>query len=237
MDWARLSNELESQCRSHETWWKKGPGIGYLAALFIREKQAYDVARDAARTTRIPLRQIRKVVDACAFWVAGDGIRHDQGRRANGSGRTLTAGWVAGRKEWEGLARTILEDMNDLQQGDAWVENALGNTASQRDGMATAVQACGERYFAHLRYAEEPAEGFCNRTMGRVGRRFGTSRGKEETRAERSISARRKLDWSLRLLEGDSLEGNDELVREMHKRHKRDGVKEAREAVERFAID
>jgi hypothetical protein len=44
-------------------------------------------------------------------------------------------------------------------------------------------------------------------------------------------------EWSLCQEERDSMDGKDELIKAMHERYRRDGVREARVAKERFSID
>jgi hypothetical protein len=115
------------------------------------EMQVYNAARDAATMTGIPLRQIRKIVQAYTFWTEGESQHHDQGTRANGMARTLTSTQLAARKEWGELAVLLLEDLEDLQGRAAWMGNVWG---AGRWRTETAIVKCKERYFSHLAYTE-----------------------------------------------------------------------------------
>jgi hypothetical protein len=206
--------------------------IRYLAPLLLigRDRQVYNAARDAATMTGIPLRQIRKAVQAYAFWIESEGQRYDQGTRANGMGRTLTSTQLAARKEWGELAGLLLGDVEDLEGGAAWVGNVLGGGKGL---METGIAKCKERYFSHLAYGEERRrEGLRWRFGWDLGRGNGKGNGMEKL-----SSKRRKAEWALSPKESDSMGGKDELIKEMHERYKRDGVREARMAEERFPVD
>jgi hypothetical protein len=171
VDWVDTHNQLEGQCQKQELWRERR--VGYLAPLLVKERGVYVAARDAADLTGIPLRQVRRGVEAFAFWVAGKGTRqrgHGRGGRESGmemgmgmetgmemgTGRTLSVAQLAVRKEWEKLARILLEDREDLQQGGAWVEKmfATGVGSKGRQDMTGAIDKCSERYFSYLAFRE-----------------------------------------------------------------------------------
>jgi hypothetical protein len=214
-------------------WSKRS--VKHLAPLLVKdnERHIYNAARDVARVTGIPLRQIRRVVEAYAFWIDG---WSDQGSSANGNGRTLTATSLALDKKWEELARVILEDLEDLQlgdpNGDAWVGSVFG---CESEEMKSAVRKCRGRWFSCLAFGEK---GGCGSLRRRLERRAGKGIGKGNKREEKR---RRKVEWCLCQEERDSMDGKVELIKEMRgaQVNRRDGhaVREARVAEKRYVID
>jgi hypothetical protein len=86
------------------------------------KRRMYVAASDAVSTTDIPLKQVRRVVEAYSFWVADGGRRRDhETRRESGMeiGRMLTAAQLAVWKEWDKLAEILLHDLEDLHHGGA----------------------------------------------------------------------------------------------------------------------
>ena len=223
------------------------------------DAQTYNTARKASKMTGIPLRQMRKVVEAYAFWEARRGKQFDVESDANGLGRTLTHTHLVARKEWAGLARLLLEDMEDLRLGGrGWVTGVLG-TELEGLRMGDAVERCGERFFAFLEYKEGEKEKKKKKKKGEMGwrrvvemgrmvkgwRKGGGGAGKawvsevedEEEKEDKPSSPSRTIEWSLGLQERNSMDGEEELLREIHERFRRLGIPEAKLAKETFIID
>ena len=150
----------------------------------------------------------------------------------NGAGRTLTSVRLAADKEWEELARVLLEDLEDLQLGGQWVRAVLGIGSGGREEMKRAIRVCVRRtYFNHLAFKERDC---CKSVMGKFRRSLGSGRGKKKGKPS---STGRKTEWCLSQEERGSMDGEVELIKEMHERHRLNGVGEATVSQEMFSID
>jgi hypothetical protein len=245
MDWASTHSELETHCLRREKGYRCFAPLADLVRGGVRarqrERRVYNTVRDAAAIAGIPFRVVRRAVAACAFWLEREGQRECR--------RMLTAGRLAARKDWKALARIVLEDAEDLDLD--WVGDVFGpdpgpgpgSGASTGPGpgirrvveMRRAVERCEERYFSYLAYWEdwEGAKGCCERVLGRFARGLRLGRNNRMPMGKK----RRNVEWSLSQAERDSMDGKEELIREMHERYRRDGIPEARVAVQRFSID
>lgn len=191
----------------------------YFTPLIMKGRGVYTAARDAGKVTGIPLRQIRKVVEAYAFWQQGRDRWFNVVSRANGLSHTLTPANLAANKEWEKLAHLLLEDLEDLQDWCRWADVALAGV--DREEVKAAIARCKEKYFSHLAYRENRC---CSIGVGKLARGMGVAIGIDVAKMERPSSAWRKMEWSLSRVERDRMDGKDELLHEMRKR---DGFTEA----------
>jgi hypothetical protein len=153
------------------------------------------------------------------------------GSRANGEWSDADADSIGRRQGVEKMGRILLEDLEDLRRGGRRLKLVLGMAGGQAEAMNLAMRKCKEKYFSELVYEGKFS---CMSTLGRLAKVLGKVYGKGK---EKPSSARRKIEWWLRLKERVSIGGKDALIKEMYARYKRDEIREAEVAAERFSID
>jgi hypothetical protein len=133
LEWGFIASSMEEEMKRWRKW--ENLGCGWVTRKSLQDAEVLKAVRRASRICDVPEGQLRRAVEAYAFYKLSSSSRKER--------YTLTADRLARERKWQQLAEILVEDWEHL-----WDEGSYGNGPMvMNKRMMSGVQECRKAYF------------------------------------------------------------------------------------------